>query len=234
MRARPPGDVARRKLLGRIDRADDRILSRRLRGLVFTMIDRAYHWGLSDLLRMRLTPAIGYQRIEAEAFALICQMRHHPHIARQWKDIASDAEGVAFYKKHQGALRDEMARAKLDFAYDSASGIALHVRFAGAVHGFRYEAREDGVLFTDEIKLLCQELDPKEPQYFLAPTLGFVRTQDRVFAALPGAFPEIHDETWSESVARFTRLVDALARRFVERFPEQVSRWARLLQLPGS
>lgn len=175
---RPTQDVARSKLLGRIERANDRMLGRRLRGLVLTMIDRAYHWGVTDLLRMRLTPAIGYQRIEAEAFALICRMRDHPHIARKWKDIVSDDDGVNFYKKNQGALRVEMTGAKLDFAYDSASGIALHVRFAGAAYGFRQQSREEGETFVHEMKLLCQELDPKEPQYFLAQTLGFLRTQD--------------------------------------------------------
>lgn len=219
MRARPPGDVARRELFSRIDRAEDRFRSRRLRGLVFNMIVRAYDWGLSDLLRMRLTPAIGYQRIEVEAFALICRMRDRPHIACKWMEIRTDDEGVAFYKKNQHALRDEMVRAKLNFAYDSALGIALHVRFAGAVHGFRYEARKDGALFTDTIKLLYQELDPKEPQYFLASTLDFLRTQDRIFAALPGAFPEVQDDVWGESVAVFTRIVDALGQRFVEKFP---------------
>jgi hypothetical protein len=52
IRARPTHDVARRKLLGRIERADDRMLGRRLRGLVLTMIDRAYHWGVTDLCGM--------------------------------------------------------------------------------------------------------------------------------------------------------------------------------------
>src|SRR5262249_19123197 len=48
---RPTQDVARSKLLGRIERANDRMLGRRLRGLVLTMIDRAYHWGVTNLLR---------------------------------------------------------------------------------------------------------------------------------------------------------------------------------------
>jgi hypothetical protein len=74
----------------------------------------------------------------------------------------------------------------------------------------------------------------KEPQYFLAPTLGFLRTQDRIFAALPAAFPKVQDDTWAESVAILTRLVDSLGQRFVERFPSHVDRWARLLQIPVS
>jgi hypothetical protein len=48
-----------------------------------------------------------------------------------------------------------------------------------------------------------------------ASTLCFLRTQDRIFAALPGAFPEVQDDVWGESVAVFTRIVDA----FVEKFP---------------
>jgi hypothetical protein len=230
--ARETHDEARRELVGRIERANDRILGRRLRGLVLTMIDRAYHWGVTDLLRMRLTPAIGYQRIESEAFALICRMRDHPHIARKWMEIASDDDGVNFYRENQGALRDEMKRTKLDFAYDSASGIALHVRFAGAAYGFQQKAHEVGEAFVHEMKLLCQELDPKEPKYFLAQALGFLRTQDRIFAALPSAFPEVRDDTWGESVAAFTRIVDALGQRFVQKFPAHVDRWARLFQYP--
>lgn len=228
--ARPSHDVARRRLLDQIGRAKDRMLGRRLRGVVLAMIDRAYHWGVTDLLRMRLTPAIGYQRIEAEAFALICRMRDHPHIARKWMEIVSDDNGVAFYKKYQGALRAEMAAAKLDFAYSAASGIALHVRFGGAAYGLRQDARQEGSSFVHEIKVLCQELDPAEPQYFLAQTLGFLRTQDRIFAALPGAFPEVRDDTWEKSVAAFTQIVDAIGQRFVEKFPAHVNRWARLFQ----
>jgi hypothetical protein len=225
--------VARRKLLDRIERADDRRLGRRLRGLVFNMIDRAYHWGVTDLLRMRLTPAIGYQRMETGAFALICRMRDHPHIARKWMEIASDDDGVAFYKKNQGALRTEKTRAKLDFAYDSASGVALHVRYAGAAYGFRPEAREEGEAFVDEIKLLCQRVGPEGAPLLPRADPRLLRTQDRIFAALPSAFPEVRDDTWGESVAEFTRIVLALGQRFVEKFPGDVDRWARLFQPPG-
>ena len=93
-------------------------------------------WGASDILRVRLSPAIGYGRQRAEGFALLSLMNANPGIGRRWLRIMSDKEGERFYKKYQGKLVDEMVKAGLLGAYERGSGAALHVRFAGARAGY--------------------------------------------------------------------------------------------------
>ena len=68
-------------------------------------------------------------------------------------------------------------------AYEKGSATSLHVRFAGAVPGFR--------LISGGVPTLVDtELDPDHLSPYFASVAEFLITQQRVFRALDGANPE--------------------------------------------
>src|SRR4029450_13065617 len=92
-----------------------------VRGIAFTQMARAFAWSVGDLMRMRLTTALGLQRLIAEGFGLLCLMRDDPAVALAWGSVVTDEEGIAFYRKHQGALKRELDRAGLGTICENAS-----------------------------------------------------------------------------------------------------------------
>lgn len=49
-----------------------RLYARQARRILLLLLQRHFMWAATDLLRMRLTPAFGYCRQEAEAIAFLC------------------------------------------------------------------------------------------------------------------------------------------------------------------
>jgi len=202
---------AERKLRAALKEAEDRREARRVRTIVLLMMFRAYMWAVTDALRMRLTPAIGYGRQLAEGYSLLALMQRSPAVAKRWLRILKDEQGERFYKRHQSELIDELVKADLLGAYERGSGAALHVRFAGAASGLRFSSSRDGSLARDEIKLVFQELQQGREVYFLTHLLGLLRTQERVFTHLGAVLPEVNDPIWLEQrVPMFRKLVDEL------------------------
>jgi hypothetical protein len=76
---------------------------------------------------MRLTPALGYGRLEAESLALLIIMRGDENVGESWMGLVSDTKGKAFYKKYQGEIIQVLRRYNLDGAYERGSGASLHV-----------------------------------------------------------------------------------------------------------
>ncbi len=65
--------------------------------------------------------------------------------------------------------------------------------------------------------------------YFLM-VLYFLRTQDRVFQALGGAFPEVTDPIWPERVRLFTRNIDNLWTLLEKLFPRESEKMRRMAE----
>ncbi len=202
------------------------IFARRARGIIFLLLQRYFMWGATDLLRMRITPAVGYGRLEAEALGLLFLMRDDATIANRWLKLASDRAGKAFYKEFQPRLLAQIGHLDLDGAYEMGSGGSLHVRLASAVRGL---ALKEGI---HEISLGFQELQRDDPFHYFLVALCFLRTQERIFGALTGAFPGVTDPIWDERVRFFSRTVDYLWQRLEEGFPEQCDKYRRMAQEP--
>lgn len=210
-----------------LDRARTALLSglaRRARGIVFLLLQRQFMWAATDLLRMRLTAAIGYGRQEAESLALLFLMRDDPSIANRWLKLATDSEGRQFYQEFQGRIRTEIERLDLSGAYEQGSGASLHVRFASAVRGLSLDRK------PNEIWLGYQEVRQDDPFSYFLEVLYFLRTQERVFRALGDAFPEVSDPIWAERVRIFTRTIESLWERLEKVFPQQCERYRRMAQ----
>jgi hypothetical protein len=203
------------------------IYGRRVRGIIFLLLQRQFMWAVTDLLRMRLTPVIGYARLEAESMALLLIMKRDPSIADSWMKLTSDEAGKAFYKKSQGQIVRELEKINLDATYEMGSGASLHVRFMSAIRSFSLK-NEPG---KSVIWLGYQELKPNNGtnwfNYFLA-VLSFLRTQERILRTLGDAFPEVSDPFWFERVRIFARTVDSLWQKLERTFPEECEKYRRM------
>jgi hypothetical protein len=190
-----------------------RMWARRARATVFLLLQRSYMWGATDLLRMRVTPAEGYCRFEAEAVGLMLLIREDPSVGDQWWRVASEEEGRAFFKVTQPKLKERLRGVNLASAYDHGSAAAQHVRVLSAVSGLSFS--------ETHARLNYQEVREDDHfNYYLA-VLSFLSVQVYVFRVLTDAFPEVTDPIWPQRVQVFindvARLWDTLEKHFPSR-----------------
>jgi hypothetical protein len=204
------------------------LLTDRYRALLFARIGVFYSAAVADLLRMRLTVSLGYLRLQCESIALLKLMSENPAVTQQWVSIQSDAEGVAFFRKHQPRVRDILKAYNLSDAYEHASGTALHSRFIGLAQGYRSRSYEDGLRVIQEDRINLQEFDPENPHRFMIEVIFTVlRAQALIFANLRDAIPEIKDplllETrFSQFIERVNQLMDRARQHLAQYFPDGV------------
>src|SRR5882672_1702938 len=92
--------------------------SDRCRALLFARVGVLYAAAVADLLRMRLTTPMGYLRLQCESVALLKLMKENPASTKQWMDIRTDADGRAFFNKHQSRVRKILKAYDLSDAYE--------------------------------------------------------------------------------------------------------------------
>jgi len=200
-------------VLARARKAYVRVRTRRAQLIIFLLLQRHYLWGVTDLLRMRVTPAEGYRRLEAEAVGLLILIRDEPSLGDSWLKIRTVDEGRQFFNLTQAKLRETLRSLNLDSAYEQGSGVAQHVRVASAVLGLSWS--------EEQARLACQEVRTDDPFSYFLGTLAFLVTQVHVFHALTVAFPHVTDPIWHTRVELFHNQVARLWKRLEERFPDE-------------
>jgi hypothetical protein len=224
IRGTPTSDPVRASLLARLQAAEDRLEAKLDRGVILLQMQRAFSRGVVDLLRQRLTSAVGYQRPVVEGLALLFLIRDDPAKAIEWRKVVTDEDGRRFHAKYQRTIGCIIDAAELTDAYNSASGLTMHLRFAGAI-GLDFRESRESSRRVHETKLLYGELRPDEEFYFLAEAVGILQTQAKIFALLTQAFPEARDDIWfNQRVPRFIAMVERLRQRLSTAFPEQAHR----------
>lgn len=224
IRSTAPTTPEQSELLVRLEAAEQRLEAKTDRAVILLQMGRAFSRSVVDVLRQRLTPAIGYQRPVVEGLALLFLTRDDPSRAVEWRKILTDEDGREFHGKYQRAMACVIEAAGLTKAYNSASGVSLHLRFAGAV-GLDFSSRQELSRRVTETKLLYGELRPGEEFFFMASVVDILQTQARVFARLQYAFPEIREPMWLDQwVPRFTSTVERLRQRLPIAFPEDAAR----------
>jgi hypothetical protein len=204
----------------------NRYYDREYRGILLVRLGILYATAVADLLRMRVTGPLGYVRVQCESLALMNLMRTNPALAREWRHLLTEADGKAFYKNHQQAVKAELRTFDLEFAYDNASSTALHSRFSGATLGLEVSSQVIDGKIIQEVKVKAQELDPDNPDLFLLIVLHVLRVQDRILRHLRTACPEINDRLLIETrIPAFARAVDALYTEFGRRRLDLVERY---------
>jgi hypothetical protein len=222
-----PNDPERAQIVRDGKAAVDRIRARRVRGFLLTLTDRSYMFAVTDLLRLRITSALGSLRVQIEAVALMTIMQKNPAVALDWLEIHNDEAGRKFFTKHRQSITDFSKRYDLMQAWNMASGSAQHARFASIVQGLSLQSSSKGHKRVDEYKLIFQE-SSNEPAYLILYTLYILRTQQRLFLALLEALPEITDPLLMNTrIPAFGLKIDKLWGHIGEAYSEYVARWRR-------
>jgi hypothetical protein len=179
---------------------------------------RYWSWGAAELFRFRHTVALGYLRLEVEAFALIVLFLENHSRARQWFELRTDADGQRFFRETQGRVKAILRQYKLMGVYDMASGSAQHVRMAGFIRSLRLHR-------PGEISLPDQELDRDDPYSFHLVIGHFHRVQARVLPALFSVLPDIRTPELMRLQSAYVRhaaeLWTLLGRRYARRKREE-------------
>ncbi len=198
----------------------DDFYSRENRGLLCGKIGVWYAIAAADFLRMRVTAPLACVRLQCESLALMKLMLDQPAIAREWQQIVDESKGRQFFNAHQPQIKKTLEEYELLFAYDSASSIAMHSRFAGLALGIKHSTTIKGARITKTLKINVQEVDPEDPDIFLIFVLHFLRVQDRIFSRIAEASPEIADPLLLETrIPQFHGIVEELMQKFSRRSP---------------
>lgn len=149
-------------------------------------LHRDFLFGVSDLLRLRATSAVGYVRVQCETAALISLMKKDPIVAKDWFDGMSREGGKQFYKNWGKSIAGEVGALGLRAYHEEGSNTALHSRIGGVVRGFLIggKSRKPG-----EVKLAFQELDT--PPLLLFALLPYLRFHCDVLALVEKLYPEL-------------------------------------------
>lgn len=193
------------------------------RTIVALSCHRQFMWGVTDLFRTRMTPALGYARQQAESVALLHLFRDEPNAAVEWSEIQTDKQGKGFYQVRQPQLRATMQKLGLAAAYECGSNAALHVRLRSVASAL--SCRRPGERSPRDgggISLGFQEFEPADPFRYYLVVLYFLHTQVRVFESLTLAFPEAYDPIWSERVRRFSACFQAVREGMTTKYPDEV------------
>jgi hypothetical protein len=102
----------------------------------------------------------------------------------------TDEDGRRFHARYQRATGCVIEAAELTDTYNSASGLTMHLRFAGAI-GLEFTDRHELSRRVHETKLLYGELRPGEEFYFIAEVVAYTRRRQRYSPSLPRPSPKL-------------------------------------------
>jgi len=218
----------RSEFLIEIINARDRIRSRPLRAYILIQIFRAYMWAVTDLLRLRITPAHGYLRLQIEGVALLGIMRNRPEVAWEWKDVGLGKEGTRFFRNYQTKIKEFVKSNDFEFAYNYASGTAQHIRFSSAIRRFsisKEQVPERGEVL-EHYEVGFQEADLDNPAKLISDTLFFLWIQYLIFISLTKVLPELEDPILINTrIPNFGDKISRLRGLLKKMFPDQVNQW---------
>jgi hypothetical protein len=158
-----------------------------VRTMLCMRLQRDFMFGLSNILQGKITPAIGYVRIQAETMGIMKLMINNTTLALDW--LNSSSANSTFYNDWHGKIKQAIKELNLNFDYNFASGHAIHSRVGGISKGILigFKDKKPG-----EIVLSFREFDsPKELFYWFA---YFMRVHKKIIDNIKTAIPELKKE----------------------------------------
>jgi hypothetical protein len=209
------------EFLIRARQARDTYLAREIRILMYLACKRQYMWGAAELLKFKVTPAMGYLRQQCESVGFLHLFLADPSLAVRWSHLLSEDDGIKFYRATQKDLRRIMESFDLLKAYEFGSATALHVRLTSLVRGAPIVMR--GAPRSPRFSVPYQEIDKENPFRFLLSALNYIRNQERAMIALGKAFPDASTEAFFRDIVELQQLETLLWRHLEEIFPTEVA-----------
>ena len=170
-------------------------------------IRRDFLLGLADLLKLRLTPALGYLRLQSESTAILAMIASNPSMSIDWLNPYS---GRKFYKSYHAKIVEKMKSLAIHDYYDQGSEMALHSRVHGVVPGLLVN---NDAAAAGEVALTYQEFH--DPVDFLVWFGIYLRTHQKLLAGVAEGLPEVDlgklgSGKYNEMVAALTEKLKAV------------------------
>ncbi len=213
----PPEELIRRIGTGEagLDQARALWQSMRVREtkkFVLLLLYRYFRWGLTNMLHLRVSPVLGYGRLQAEAAALLRLFLDEPARGEEWLQTAlTERGGKAFYTATQSKIRALLKQHGMEKEYERGSAGYQHVRMNAAARALS--------LTGEGARLADQEFEAQRPGGYYRIVLWFLSVQVKAFAALLTAVPEVRCDGWRDRVDAFARRIDAFWRVLEQRYP---------------
>jgi hypothetical protein len=164
-------------------------------------LERDFLFGLSDLLRLRVTSMFGYLRVQTETVAILALSATDSAMAVNWLNAK---EGKEFYKNHHHKIVDKLRQLALYHYYEDASNTSLHSRVGGVAPGIIIGGKE--ATPKRQVKLTYQEID--DPVILFLWFCVYLKAHKEMIDKLPQALPEV--DFSQIDVRRFGTMVDSL------------------------
>jgi hypothetical protein len=154
-------------------------------------LGRDFFFGLTDLLRLRITSMHGYIRIQSETAAILCLCAAEPALAVDWFNAANLEEGKKFYNKYRKRITNKLRDLGLYRHFDNGSNIALHSRALGVASGI-IAGQKNAAPGT--IRLVYQEAD--DAVIIFLWFWVYLDAHKDILNTLPKALPEVDLAKW--------------------------------------
>jgi hypothetical protein len=165
-------------------------------------LERDFLFGLSDLLRLRVTSMFGYLRVQTETVAILTLSSTDWAMAVDW--LNSLEGGKEFYKKYQGRIINKLRQLGLHHYYEDGSNTSLHSRVGGVAPGILIGGKKQTPV--RQLRLTYQEIDDKVTLFLWF--CVFLKAHKEMIDKLPEAVPEI--DFSQIDVGRFGTMIESL------------------------
>jgi hypothetical protein len=127
-------------------------------------IGRDFLFGITDILRLRITSALGYMRVQSESFGQLKLLLTHPEMGEDWFASADDKKGKQFHYKWHSKVVSSLRDLDLHSDYSSGTNMAHHTRASGTAYGILLGGKDNKN--KSEIRLIYQETDDYRILFF--------------------------------------------------------------------
>lgn len=156
---------------------------------------RDFLFGITDILRLRITSALGYMRVQSESFGQLKLLVHHPELGEDWFASADEKKGKHFHDKWHSRVVSAIRDLDLHSDYSLGTNMAHHTRASGTASGILLGGKSNKK--SGEIRLIFQETDDYRILFFwLGVYLKFHRKALQHASVL---YPELSDADITEA-----------------------------------
>jgi hypothetical protein len=153
-------------------------------------LGRDFLFGITDMLSLRITPALGYMRVQSESFGQLKLLVDHPELGEEWFSSADDAKGKQFHNNWHSRIVSAIRDLDLHSEYSSSTNFAHHTRASGTAYGILLGGKKDKA--KGEIKLIYQETDDYRLLYFWFGV--YLKFHRKALQHISSLFPELTDD----------------------------------------
>ena len=166
-------------------------------------LGRDFLFGTTDLLRLRITPALGYLRLQSETIAILRLLYEKPQMSEEWLASAYPDGGKPFYDKWHREILKRIRDFGLHPDYLFGTNMALHSRASGLSMGIMVGASEKEI--PGQTRFAYQEADDPGTLFFWFGM--FLRFHQKLLLHLKDIFPELDSSAIDSSgLPEFLRL----------------------------